>query len=217
MVLLLLPAVPAIASERVILVLGDSLSAAHGIVQEAGWVALLRERLGKQGWDYRVVNASVSGDTTGGGLARLPEALDRHHPAILIVELGGNDGLRGLPLAETQSNLTRIVHLAKRRGVRVLLLGVRLPPNYGKAFTERFQAMFHKVARAEEVRLVPKMLAGVAEDASLMQPDGIHPTAAAQPRLLANIWPKLTPLLQPASRGPSAPAVRHSPDPGRRR
>lgn len=217
MILLLLLAVPAIASDRVILVLGDSLSAAHGIDQDAGWVALLGARLDRHGWGYRVVNASVSGDTTGGGLARLPDALDRHDPAILIVELGGNDGLRGIPLAEIQANLTRIVRLAKRRGIRVLLLGVRLPPNYGAGFTERFQALFRDVARTEGIPLVPKVLAGVTEDAELMQADGIHPTTAAQPRLLANVWPKLRALLRPASRAPPAPAARHSPDPGRMR
>ena len=217
MLLLLLLAVPAIASDRVILVLGDSLSAAHGIDQDAGWVALLSARLDRHGWGYRVVNASVSGDTTGGGLARLPDALDRHDPAILIVELGGNDGLRGLPLAEIHGNLTRIVRLAERRGIRILLLGVRLPPNYGAGFTERFQALFQDVARTEDIPLVPKVLAGVAEDAELMQADGIHPTAAAQPRLLANVWPKLRGLLGPASRAPPTPAARHSPDPGRMR
>ena len=217
LILLLLLALPAVASNRSILVLGDSLSAAHGIDQDAGWVALLRARLDQREWDYLVVNASISGDTTRGGLTRLPAALDRYQPEILIVELGGNDGLRGMPLTETRSNLVQIVRLAKDRGSRVLLVGVRLPPNYGAVFTERFQALFHAVARAEAVPLVPKLLAGVAENPDLMQPDGIHPTAAAQPRLLANVWPKLTPLLQPAPPAPPTPAARHSPDPSQRR
>lgn len=217
LVLLLLSALPAAASNRSILVFGDSLSAAHGIDQDAGWVALLRSRLDQQGWSYRVVNASISGDTTRGGLSRLPAALDRHHPAILIVELGGNDGLRGIPLAETRSNLAHIVRMAKHRDIRVLLIGVRLPPNYGAEFTERFQALFHEVARSAAIPLVPKLLAGVAEDRDFMQPDGIHPTAAAQPRLLANVWPKLKPLLQPAPHAPPRPAAQHSPDPSRMR
>ncbi|EAR20244.1 probable esterase signal peptide protein [Nitrococcus mobilis Nb-231] len=216
-VLLLLSALPARANERAILVLGDSLSAAHGINHNAGWVALLAARLAKQKWDYRVVNASISGDTTGGGLARLPAALDRYHPVILIVELGGNDGLRGIPLAEIRSHLGQIVRLAKHRGIRVLLIGVRLPPNYGTVFTERFQALFHEVAQAEAIPLVPKLLAGVAENPQLMQPDGIHPTAAAQPRLLANVWPKLKPLLQPTPHVPLPPAAQHSLDPNRMR
>lgn len=217
LVLLLLPTLPGGASDRSILVLGDSLSAAHGIDQDAGWVALLRSRLDQQGWGYRVVNASISGDTTQGGLTRLPAALDRHHPTILIVELGGNDGLRGIALAETRSNLAHIVHMAKRRGIRVLLIGVRLPPNYGAVFTKRFQALFHEVAQSTAIPLVPKLLAGVAEDWDLMQADGIHPTAAAQPRLLANVWPKLKPLLQPAPHAPPMPAAQHSPDPSQRR
>ncbi|MCO6442431.1 MAG: arylesterase [Nitrococcus mobilis] len=216
-VLLLLLVLPARASERAILVLGDSLSAAHGIDQNAGWVALLAARLAKQNRDYRVVNASISGDTTGGGLARLPAALDRYHPDILIVELGGNDGLRGIPLAEIRSHLGQIVHQAKHRDIRVLLIGVRLPPNYGAIFTERFQALFHELAQTEAVPLVPKLLAGVAESPELMQPDGIHPTAAAQSRLLANVWPKLKPLLRPTPHVPLSPAVQHSPDPNRMR
>ncbi|HET8701720.1 MAG TPA: arylesterase [Nitrococcus sp.] len=215
LVLLLLPILSAAAGNRSILVLGDSLSAAYGIDQSAGWVALLRARLEQQKRGYRVINAGISGDTTHGGLTRLPAALERYHPEILIVELGGNDGLRGVPLAETRSNLAHIIDMAKRRGIQVLLIGVRLPPNYGAVFTERFQAMFHELARAEAIPLVPKLLAGVAEHPGLMQPDGIHPTAAAQPRLLANVWPQLKPLLLPAPHVPPMPAARHSPDPGR--
>lgn len=215
--LLLFSALPAAAAKPLILVLGDSLSAAHGIDRNAGWVALLRARLERQGRDYQVINASISGDTTRGGLTRAPAALDRYRPEILIVELGGNDGLRGLPLGETRQNLTRIVRMAKQRGIRVLLIGVRLPPNYGPEFTARFQSLFHEVAQAESVPLVPKLLAGIAEHPALMQADGIHPTAAAQPRLLANVWPMLRPLLQAAPHARSAPAAQPPPDPSRTR
>lgn len=215
--LLLLLALPAVAGNRAILVLGDSLSAAHGIDQDAGWVALLRSRLDQQKWGYRVANASISGDTTHGGLTRLPAALDRYRPGLLIVELGGNDGLRGVPLRETRRNLSHIVEMAQERGIRVLLLGVRLPPNYGPVFTERFQAMYHDLAQQYDVPLVPRLLEEVATDPSLMQPDGIHPTAAAQPRLLANVWPQLKPLLRPAPHVPPTPAAQHSPDLSRMR
>ncbi|MDN5849015.1 MAG: arylesterase [Nitrococcus sp.] len=215
LLLCLLTVLPAAAAETVVMVLGDSLSAAYGIDREAGWVALLAKRLHNQGYEARVVNASISGDTSGGGLSRLPAALERHQPDVLIVELGGNDGLRGIPLQETRRNLSHIVAMAQQRGIRVLLLGVRLPPNYGAVFTERFQAMYRDLARQHDVPLVPRFLEHVATHPSLMQPDGIHPTAAAQPRLLANVWPKLKPLLQGAWHVPPMPAARRSPDPSR--
>jgi len=204
--LLLLLALASLAPARAapenttILVLGDSLSAAHGIDRNRGWVTLLQARLERRGISARVVNASIGGDTTRGGLARLPRALDEHHPDVLVIELGGNDGLRGVPLDETERNLTRMIELARRRDVRVLLVGVRLPTNYGRGFIERFQNMYHDVARKENVPLVAKLLQGVGGDPALMQNDGIHPNAEAQPKLLDNVWPALEPML-PAGSG----------------
>lgn len=185
----------AAAPTPTVLVLGDSLSAGYGIDVRQGWVALLRQQLQRSGYDHRVVNASVSGETTGGALARLPRALALHHPAVVIVELGGNDGLRALPPTQIQSNLQRITLLSKAAGARVLLLGMRLPPNYGPAYTTRFTATYPAVAKAQQVPLVPFFLAGVAERPEWFQVDGIHPVAAAQPRLLHNVWPQLQPLL----------------------
>ena len=178
-----------------ILVLGDSLSAAYGLAREDGWVALLEGRLRERGLDFAVVNAGISGDTSAGGLARLPELLARHAPKILLVELGANDGLRGLRLGVLRENLTRIVQLGQEAGSRVLLIGIRLPPNYGAAYDGAFQAVFREVAAAQRVPLVPFLLAGVAEDRTLMQADGVHPAAPAQPRILDTVWPALEPLL----------------------
>jgi acyl-CoA thioesterase I len=193
--LLLLLALPATAAARTILVLGDSLSAAYGMDVRSGWVTLLQQRLAQQKTDYQVINASISGDTTANGLARLPPLLAKHRPAIVIVELGGNDGLRGLPLAQMQHNIGAIVKKAKAGGAKVLLVGVRLPPNYGKPYTERFQRVYRDVAAEHGVALAPFILEGVYAERALMQPDGIHPTAAAQPRLLENVWAKLRGLL----------------------
>jgi acyl-CoA thioesterase-1 len=184
-----------VAAQRDILVLGDSLSAAYGIDAGMGWVSLLRQRLQDQGYPYRVINASVSGDTTSGGLQRLPQALQQHHPAILIVELGGNDGLRGTPLQVMRGNLRKLVELGRRAGARVLLVGVRLPPNYGPAYTAAFEEVYVQVARETHTPLVPHLLQGVATHRELMQADGIHPKADAQERLLDNVWPELKPLL----------------------
>jgi acyl-CoA thioesterase-1 len=195
---LLFPAVTALANQPgspAILVLGDSLSAAYGLSTNQGWVALLEERLVRAGLGHRVVNASVSGDTTGGGLTRLPQALERYHPVVVVIELGANDGLRGLPLREIEDNLTALVRLARQGGARVLLVGVRLPPNYGASYNQGFQAVLDKVAKAEGIPLVPDLLAGVAQDWQLMQADGLHPTAEAQPKLLETVWPQLKPLL----------------------
>lgn len=183
------------ANASTILVVGDSLSAAYGIDVKAGWVNLLQQRLTEQKRSYQVVNASISGDTTAGGLARLPKLLDTHRPDLVIVELGGNDGLRGFMPTQTKKNLTDIVAGAKQRGAKVLLLGVVLPPNYGTQYNERFRRMYHDVATEQKVPLVPFMLEGVAGDAALMQQDGIHPTAGAQPRVLDNVWVGLKPLL----------------------
>jgi acyl-CoA thioesterase-1 len=184
-----------------VLVLGDSLSAGYGLARESGWTWLLEERIRTLGLPHRVVNASVSGDTTAGGLTRLAPLLERESPAVLVIELGANDGLRGFGFDLIRENLTALVREGRSAGARVLILGVRLPPNYGAAYTEGFQAVFRQVADAEGVPLVPQLLAGVAEDRGLMQADGIHPNAAAQPRILDNVWPALEPLLKAGSPG----------------
>ncbi len=186
----------------VLLVLGDSLSAAYGLPLDEGWVALLQRRLKASGLAHRVVNASVSGDTSAGGLARLPAVLAEHRPVVLVIELGANDGLRGMPIQRIATNLERMIALGRAAGARVLLLGVRLPPNYGAAYTEGFQRMFVDVAARAEVGLVPRLLDGVADDRTLMQADAIHPRAAAQPRLLDNVWPMLRPLLEESDPAP---------------
>lgn len=195
-----------VASQPVVLVFGDSLSAAYGIREAEGWVALLAQRIHAQGYPYEVVNGSVSGETSHGGLTRLPALLARHHPAIAIVELGANDGLRGLDLGEMQANLREMIRLTQASGARVLLLGMHLPPNYGPVYTARFHASFGAVAEQTGAALVPFMLAGVATERALMQADGLHPAAAAQPRILENVWPILAPLLEAlrhrASAGP---------------
>ncbi|MBI5463040.1 MAG: arylesterase [Gammaproteobacteria bacterium] len=178
-----------------ILVFGDSLSAAYGIEIDAGWVALLQQRLRAQGKPHRLVNASVSGETSAGGRARLPALLAREPYALVVLELGGNDGLRGLSLAQTEANLRAMIEAARGTGAQVLLLGMRLPPNYGATYTNAFAAIYPKLAREQDVALVPFLLDGVATDLALMQPDRIHPRAAAQPRLLDTVWPALVPLL----------------------
>jgi acyl-CoA thioesterase-1 len=189
---------PAVRADApVILVFGDSISAGFGLAHvDEGWVGLLREKLKGAGYGYQVVNASVSGETTAGGLARLPRALSLHHPRIVILELGGNDGLRALPLEQMRGNLLGMVHLARAAGARVMLLGIRIPPNYGPEYTEKFFATFAAVASPEKVPLVPFLLAGVALSPDLMQADGIHPNERGQPLLLGNVWPVLEPLLR---------------------
>ena len=184
-------------SPPTLLVLGDSLSAAYGIRVEQGWVALLQARLRAKGYGHRVINASSTGETTGGALARLPRALATHRPAIVIVELGGNDGLRGLPVADIRANLEGIVQLSRQAGAQVLLVGMRIPPNYGAPYTQQFHALFGQLATAHRLALVPFFLERVALDDALMQEDGIHPSAVAQPRLLDEVWPRLEPLLRP--------------------
>lgn len=178
-----------------LLVLGDSISAAFGLDTRQGWVSLLEQRLAAEGFDYQVVNASVSGDTSAGGLARLPTLLAEHRPDLLIVELGGNDGLRGQPPAQLQQNLAAIVQSARASGARVLLLGMQLPPNYGARYNALFSQVYADVAGAAQVPLLGFFLDGVGGVPALMQGDGIHPNAAAQPRLLDNLWPQLKPLL----------------------
>lgn len=194
--LLLLPAVGAVAAEAPrILVLGDSISAGHGVAADSGWVDHLRRRLEREGYRYTVVNASISGDTTSGGFARLPVALERHQPEIVVIELGGNDGLRGLPIDAMEANLVRMVERTRAAGAEPLLLGIRLPPNYGPAYVDRFTAVYRRVAERADVPLVPRVLAGVGERREWMQPDGIHPNAGGQRRILDNVWPALEPML----------------------
>ena len=191
------------ADAPLVLVVGDSLSAEYGIARGAGWVALLEQRLQRERIAFRVVNASISGDTTAGGRARLPTLLQRHRPAVVVLELGGNDALRGLPLSATRDNLVAMTRASKAAGARVLIAGMQLPPNYGRAYGEEFAALFAQVARAEGVALVPFLLAGVADGPdpyALFQPDRIHPTAEAHARILGNVWPRLAPLLKPAAR-----------------
>jgi len=195
--LVVLP-VRAQATRSVILVVGDSLSAEYGLQRGSGWVALLEKRLAQEKIAAGVVNASISGDTTSGGRSRLPALLAQHKPAVVIVELGGNDALRGLPLAMTERNLAEMARASKAAGARVLLAGMQVPPNYGRQYNEDFAALFGKVARAEGTALLPFLLKGVgdAPNASeLFQPDRIHPKEAAHPIILGNVWPVLRPLL----------------------
>ena len=178
-----------------ILVLGDSISAGYGIGAEQGWVSLLARRLKDQGLPHRVVNASISGDTTAGGLSRLPAALDKHKPAIVLIELGGNDGLRGQPVAKMKANLHQMVALARAKKALPVLFEMRIPSNYGLSYTEQFRLAFGDISKAENVPLVPFFLMPIAADPKKFQDDGIHPTAAAQPQLLDAVWPKLSTLL----------------------
>ncbi|MGJ7524482.1 arylesterase [Variovorax sp. GB1P17] len=186
------------AGKPVILVLGDSLSAEYGLKRGEGWVPLLEKRLVQQKIAATVVNASISGDTSSGGRARFPALLTQHKPNYVVVELGANDALRGLPLSDTESNLLQITKAAQAAGAKVLIVGIQVPPNYGGDYTRRFEAVFSKVAGATKAALVPFLLKGVADapDAlSLFQADRIHPTAVAQPQLLDNVWPELRKLL----------------------
>ncbi|KXU37328.1 arylesterase [Ventosimonas gracilis] len=178
-----------------LLVVGDSISAGFGLDSSAGWVSLLEQRLKQEGLARPVINASISGDTSTGGLSRLPALLKTHQPAVVIIELGGNDGLRGQSPAQLQQNLARMVKLAKNSGAAVLLLGMRLPPNYGKRYTRSFEGVYADVAEQQQIAFVPFFLEGVGGVEGMMQADGIHPTASAQPRLLENLWPLLRPML----------------------
>jgi acyl-CoA thioesterase-1 len=179
----------------VLLVLGDSLSAEYGLPRGAGWVMLLSDRLQQNGADYTVVNASISGETTSGGRTRLPSLIKQHRPAIVVLQLGANDGLRGLPIAAMQDNIAAMIGTARAAGAAVLLVGIRIPPNYGRDYSERFHASFESLARKHKVALVPFLLDGFADSFDYFQADRIHPTAAAQPRMLENVWPALRPLL----------------------
>jgi acyl-CoA thioesterase I len=192
LLLLVLAASPA-AARPLVLVMGDSLSAAYGIEREEGWVSLLEERLDGKA---EVVNASISGETSGGGAGRLPELLGQHEPDIVLLELGGNDGLRGLPPGQFEANLGRMIEASQEADAEVLLLGIDIPPNYGQAYRDAFTGVYRRLAKTHDIPLVPFLLEDVALDDALMQDDGIHPTAEAQPRILDNVWPELAPLLK---------------------
>jgi acyl-CoA thioesterase-1 len=185
----------ALAAEK-ILILGDSLSAGYGMASEQSWPALLQTRLARAPGDWQVVNASISGETTAGGRNRLPALLERHRPRIVIIALGANDGLRGLPLTQMHDNLTAMVRQAKAAGARVLLAGMRLPPNYGPEYTRAFSEQFSRVARQEKIALLPFLLEPIALDEAAFQADRLHPTAAAQPMILEHLWAALQPLLK---------------------
>lgn len=178
-----------------ILVLGDSLSAAYGLAERRGWVALLGERLRQEQLNYSVVNASISGEITSGGRSRLGKLLAEHKPAVLILELGANDGLRGLPVGEMKHNLGAMIVQAQQSGARVLLVGVRMPPNYGEDYTRAFESAFSDLARAHRAAFVPELTAGIGARLEYFQPDRIHPNETAQPLLLENVWQALRPLV----------------------
>ena len=183
------------AAAGTILIVGDSISAGFGLDTRLGWVSLLEQRLEREGHDDRVINASISGDTSAGGQARLPALLTEHKPDVVIVELGGNDGLRGQPPAQLQQNLAAMIDAAKTAGAKVLLLGMQLPPNYGPRYTKAFAGVYTQLADEKQIALVPFFLEGVGGHPELMQADGLHPAAAGQKRLLDNVWPALKPLL----------------------
>jgi len=185
------------ATAGTVLIVGDSISAAFGLDTRVGWVSLLEKRLAEQGYKDKVVNASVSGDTSGGGQARLPALLSEHKPDLVILELGGNDGLRGQPPEQLKQNLASMIDSARAAGAKVLLLGMQIPPNYGARYTQAFKQVYADLAEQKKVALVPFMLEGVGGVPELTQADGLHPAANAQPRLLDNVWPQLKPLLSP--------------------
>jgi acyl-CoA thioesterase-1 len=191
---LALPA--ALAQAATILVYGDSLSAAYGLSREQGWVHLLARRLQEKKLDYKVANASISGETTLGGRNRIAAALEAHRPAVVILELGANDGLRGNSLAATRANLEEMVDASRAAGARVLLVGMRLPPNYGTAYTEKFQQVYRDVAKDKKLRLVPFLFEGFFDQRDHFQPDGLHPAARAQEKMLNTVWKELKPLLK---------------------
>ncbi len=176
-------------SAQSILVVGDSISAAFGLEIEQGWVHMLQERLQEQDYPHEVINASVSGDTTAGGVARLPRLLERHEPDLVLIELGGNDGLRAMPPANMQQNLSRMIELSKQAGADAILLGMMIPPNYGVRYTEAFNQAFVNASEEHSTPLLPFLLEGIGDAPELMQADRIHPTAAAQEKILDNAWP----------------------------
>jgi acyl-CoA thioesterase-1 len=184
----------------VILIVGDSLSAEYGLRRDTGWVRLLSDRLAKEARQYSVVNASISGETTSGGRTRLPQLLQQHRPSVVVIQLGANDGLRGLPLAAMRENLVVMVRESRASGARVLLVGMRIPPNYGRDYSERFAAVYEQVADGERVARVPFLLDGFADDLDYFQADRIHPVEKAQPKMLDAVWRQLAPLLRERGR-----------------
>jgi len=183
-----------------ILVFGDSLSAEYGLPRDTGWAKLLADRLAREAPQYSVVNASISGETTSGGRTRLPALLKQHAPSVVVLQLGANDGLRGLSLASMRDNLTAMVEVSRSAGAQVLLIGIRIPPNYGREYAERFAGVYAQLASARKVALVPFLLEGFADDLDYFQTDRIHPNERAQPRMLDTVWPKLAPLLRTSKR-----------------
>jgi len=196
LILMFSAAANAYSASKTVLVVGDSLSAEYGISRGTGWVALLGQRLKDEKITANVVNASVSGETTSGGRTRLPALLSKHRPDIVIIELGANDGLRGLPVAATEANLRSMVDASRKAGASVLLVGMRMPPNYGRDYADRFFAMYAILSKDEKVPLAPFMLDGVAQKPELFQPDRLHPLAQAHPIILGNIWPHLQTILK---------------------
>jgi len=192
--------IPAFAANPKILVYGDSLSAAYGIPQQQGWAALLKEKLNRENLNFEVINASISGETTSGGLTRLARTLDQTKPQTIIIELGANDGLRGLPVKNMRDNLDAMIQLSKKSGARVLLIGMRIPPNYGQKYTEEFSQTYIKLASQHKIPVVPFMLENVAAKPDLIQQDGLHPNTLGQPIILENIWPALQRLIKKRTR-----------------
>ena len=186
----------AYSAPKTVLVVGDSLSAEYGIARGAGWVSLLEQKLKAEKVQAKVVNASISGETTSGGRARLPALLGQHRPDIVVIELGANDGLRGLPVSSAEANLRAMVAMARDKKAEVLLVGMRMPPNYGRAYTEKFFDMFKKVSAETRSPLVPFMLEGVADKPAMFQQDSLHPLADAHPIILSNIWPQFASLIK---------------------
>lgn len=189
-------ATPAHAKTAQILVVGDSLSAGYGLSAGEGWVDLLTKKLAREKISAQVINASISGDTTAGGVSRLPALLSKHKPTHVVIELGGNDGLRGSPVATAKANLLKMAELSKASGARVLIIGMQMPPNFGPSYTEQFEAMYADVAKTTNAGLVPRFLEKIGADLSKFQADRIHPTAAAQPTLVDTVWPALVKLLK---------------------
>jgi len=183
------------AAPNKVLIVGDSISAAYGIEVEKGWVSLLASKITQENLPYQVINASISGDMTSNGLNRLPKLLKSHNPDVVVIELGGNDGLRGLPINVIRNNLQRLVELSKESEARVLLAGMRIPPNYGARYAEAFHQIYREIADEHEIELIPFLLEGIGDNARLMQSDGIHPTADAQPLIVRLVWPRIKPLL----------------------
>ncbi|HQZ45026.1 MAG TPA: arylesterase [Usitatibacteraceae bacterium] len=188
-------AAPTCHAERTLMVFGDSLSAAHGLPASQGWVTLLGERIAAEQLAWRVVNASVSGETTAGGLRRLPEDLRRHRPSLVVIALGANDGLRGQPVAAARANLEKMIRIARAARAEPVLVGLMIPPNYGIEYAREFRELYPRLAKSARVPLVPFLLEGIADRRELFQADQLHPSAAAQPRIVDNVWPALAPLL----------------------